>query len=85
MTRVPHPYDKNKDFVVAFRPNYEKGSNRILGHKLITAWVNDKNDPHWTLGGETYTHKDQYIPDKFNNPIYYNNKEKEEVLNKYYN
>ena len=59
------PYDDYDDVVVVLRPVYEDdgtGRRSYRGRcKVATAWLNQHDDAHFTLDGERYCSKDEWM------------------------
>ena len=52
----------SEDLVVVIRPSYnEEGKIEPENNKIVTAWINARDDAHYTLDGSKYTSKERWI------------------------
>lgn len=52
------PYDNKRDLVVAIRPVIKNGEH--INNKVVTAWLNYKNDTHTTLNTSNYCSQQEW-------------------------
>ena len=52
------PYDDKQDLVVAIRPQYVSG--KVVNNMIVTAWMNSREDHHYTLDKLKYCSKESW-------------------------
>lgn len=57
------PYDLKSDLVVVIRPqwNKEKKAFDLSNNMVVTAWINHKDDAHFTLDDSKYCSKNKWL------------------------
>jgi hypothetical protein len=56
------PLSSTEDLAIVIRPQYNnEGKIQSNNNKVVTAWINARDDAHYTLDGSKYTSKENWV------------------------